>query len=68
MIAVVIAMWRGILSIRDNTAKIERLAVVVEGAANTVGLAERVRHLEDWRTATEAVRVAEAHQHQVTPS
>lgn len=52
-------MWRGTMSIRDNTAKVERLAVVVEGAANSVGLAERVRGLEDWRTAVEAVHQAE---------
>ena len=60
-------MWRAVMSIRDNTATVARLAVVVEGAASTVGLADRVRHLEDWRTAVDAVRHAGAFHGQAGP-
>ena len=54
------ALWRFATRVRDNTTAVEHLAAVVEGSANAIGLNNRVRALEDWRTGVEAVHAAEA--------
>lgn len=58
IVPVVVGLWKGSKRLSDNTAAVSHLANVVEGTTTGLGLQARVRALEDWRTATEAIERA----------
>lgn len=60
LVVIVGALWRFANKVRDNTTEVAHLVLTVEGTTNALGLNARVRALEDWRTATEAVQRAHA--------
>lgn len=48
-IAMVVAIWRSSVKLRENTAAVSRLASAIDGTVIEAGLSKRVRELEDWR-------------------
>lgn len=58
IVPITVGLWKGSKRLSDNTAAVSHLANVVEGTTTGLGLQARVRALEDWRTATEAVNNA----------